>query len=70
MPIVKIEMLPGRGQEAKQKVATEITNVLAREFEVDAAHIYVMFSEVAGGDWAVAGRFLGDPSTKPAKVTS
>jgi 4-oxalocrotonate tautomerase len=67
MPIARIEMLPGRSQEAKQRVASQVTEVIAREFGVEAAHIYVMFTEVAADDWAVAGRLLNDPPAQPAE---
>ena len=68
MPIVRIEMLPGRSQEIKQRLTTEMTTLLARELGVDAAHIYVMFSEVAHKDWAVGGRFFAQPpSAQTAK---
>lgn len=58
MPIVRIEMLPGRSQESKQKIAEEITATLTRALGVATGHIYVMFDEVAGQNWAVAGQFL------------
>jgi 4-oxalocrotonate tautomerase len=66
MPIVRIEMLPGRSQETKQRLATEMTTLVARELGVDAAHIYVMFSEVAHNDWAVAGQFFPQPPSAQA----
>ncbi len=66
MPIVRIEMLPGRSQETKQRVAAEVTQVLARELGVAPAHIYVMFSEVPAADWAVGGGFLAAPSSTNA----
>lgn len=65
MPIVRIEMLPGRSQETKAKIAQETTALLTRELGVEASHIYVMFDEVPGQNWAVAGQFL--PSAPAAK---
>lgn len=67
MPIVKVEMLAGRDAAAKQRIATEITEVIARNTGSDPAHIYVMFSDVAHADWAVAGRFFPAPAA-PAKA--
>lgn len=62
MPIVRVEILPGRSQETKQRIAHEMTALLARELQVDAQHIYVMFAETAHADWAVGGRFFTPPT--------
>ncbi|MBL0421090.1 4-oxalocrotonate tautomerase family protein [Ramlibacter sp. AW1] len=61
MPIVKIEMLAGRDAATKERIAVEITDVIARNTGAEPAHIYVMFSDVAPGDWAVAGRLFAPP---------
>jgi 4-oxalocrotonate tautomerase family enzyme len=63
MPIVRVEMLAGRPPEIKQALAAELTAVVARHLGNDPAHIYVMFSDVAHRDWAVAGRVFESPST-------
>ena len=68
MPIVRVEMLAGRPSEIKQALAAELTAVVARHLGNDPAHIYVMFSDVAHGDWAVAGRVFDNPSTGAGKV--
>ena len=56
MPIVRVELLAGRPNGVKQALAAELTTVVARHLGNDPAHIYVMFQDVAHGDWAVAGR--------------
>jgi 4-oxalocrotonate tautomerase len=66
MPIIRIEMLEGRSQAIKQKIANEMTEVLVRNLGSDPAHIYVMFADVARNDWAVAGKFFDSP---PAEMT-
>lgn len=63
MPIVRVEMLAGRSQQAKQEIAAEITATIARHTGSDPAHVYVMFADVAHADWAVAGRFFDPPKT-------
>jgi 4-oxalocrotonate tautomerase family enzyme len=63
MPIVRVEMLAGRSPELKQRLAAEMTALVARLCNSDPSHIYVMFSDVAHGDWAVAGRVFDNPST-------
>jgi 4-oxalocrotonate tautomerase len=61
MPIIRIEMLEGRSQEIKQKIAHEMTEVLVRNLGSDPAHIYVIFADVARSDWAVGGKFFDSP---------
>ncbi len=46
MPIVRIEMLAGRSLEQKQRLAVEMTEVVACLCNSDPVHIYVMFSDV------------------------
>ena len=65
MPIARIEMLLGRSQETKDRIAQEVTQILARELRVDPARVYVSFSEFAPNDWSVGGRRLNAPD-KPS----
>lgn len=58
MPIIRVEMLPGRSQETKAQLAAELTASAARCLGARPEHIYVIFSEVSGNDWAVGGGFL------------
>lgn len=61
MPIVRVEMLSGRSPELKQRLATEMTALVARLCDSDPSHIYVLFQDVAHHDWAVAGRVFPRP---------
>lgn len=65
MPIVRIEMLAGRGPEIKQQLALEMTQTMARVCQCDPAHVYVMFSDVQHQDWAVAGQLFAAPAASP-----
>lgn len=62
MPIVRVEMLAGRSPELKQRMATEMTALVARLCNSDPAHIYVIFNDVQPQDWAVAGRVFPSPA--------
>ena len=66
MPIIRVELLEGRSQAVKQSVASEITQVVARHLGSDPAHIFVIFSDVAKSDWAVAGEFFAPPVPPPS----
>lgn len=61
MPIVRIEMLAGRSAQVKQQLAQEMTQTMVRLCHCDPAHVYVMFSDVAHEDWAVAGQLFASP---------
>lgn len=58
MPIVTIAMLEGRNEETKQKIATEITALLAKELESEPEHIYVLFEDVPATNWAYKGKLF------------
>jgi 4-oxalocrotonate tautomerase len=62
MPIIRIEMLAGRSPQVKQQLAAEMTQTMARLCQCDPAHVYVMFSDIAHQDWAVAGALFAPPS--------
>lgn len=62
MPIVRVEMLAGRSAELKQRIATEMTALVARLCHSDPAHIYVIFNDVQPHDWAVAGKVFATPA--------
>lgn len=62
MPIVRVEMLAGRSPELKQRLAVEMTALVARLCNSDPAHIYVIFKDVQPHDWAVAGRVFASPT--------
>jgi len=64
MPIVRVEMLAGRSQETKQKIAEEITAALVRHAGAQPPHVYVIFDDVAPADWAVGGQFF-KPAAAP-----
>ncbi len=67
MPIVRIELLAGRPAEVKQALAAELTAVVARHLGNDPAHIYVIYTDVAHSDWAVAGRMFDNASAGAGK---
>ncbi len=62
MPIVKIELFPGRDNEKKAELAREITATLERVAGISPAATTVMFTEVKPEEWFVAGQSLATPS--------
>ena len=60
MPIVTVELLPGRSVEQKRKAARDITNAVVESLKVDASHVTVIFHEVPRENLATGGVLLAD----------
>ncbi|WP_457588878.1 tautomerase family protein [Ensifer canadensis] len=62
MPIVKIELFPGRDPEKKAELAKAITETLERVGGIKPEATTVMFVEISPNAWFVAGESLGNAS--------
>jgi 4-oxalocrotonate tautomerase len=60
MPVVRVTWFEGKSHEAKQAVATDITDSIVRHTGTDPKYIYVIFEEVAPSDWAGEGKLFGE----------
>ena len=60
MPIVRVEMWPGRTQAQKRELARAITEVVCNVAHTTPEATIVIFQEVAREDWAQAGRLASD----------
>jgi 4-oxalocrotonate tautomerase len=61
LPIVKVEMSPGRTHEQKAKYVEEVTRLTSEVLKCPIESIDVMFIEVDGTNWAHAGKFYSTP---------
>ncbi|APG90063.1 tautomerase family protein [Sinorhizobium americanum] len=55
MPIVRIELFPGRSAETKAEIGLEITKVLEAVAGIKPTATTVIFTEISPLDWLVAG---------------
>ena len=62
MPIVRIEMWPGRTQAQKRELARAITEVVCNVAQTTPEATIVVFQDVAKEDWAQAGRLASEES--------
>ncbi|WP_085026398.1 tautomerase family protein [Ensifer aridi] len=62
MPLIRVELFPGRSAELKAEIAREFTDVLERVAGIKPEATTVMFTEVAPHDWVVAGKPYGAPA--------
>lgn len=60
MPIVRVEMWPGRTAEIKRKMARELTDVVARNTGCPPQAVTVLFSEVEKENWAIGGSLASE----------
>ncbi len=60
MPIVKVEMWPGRTQEQKAELARAITDAMVNIARTTPEETIVVFQDVAREDWAKAGKLASE----------
>lgn len=61
MPLIRIEMFPGRSAEVRQQIAEGITRLLHETAGISPAATTIIFQETAPQDWFVAGRSHAAP---------
>ena len=67
MPMIKVEMYPGRTVEQKRAFAKAITESFVTICGGTTQSVHVVFQDVAKSDWAVAGVLGSDaaPTSAP-----
>lgn len=60
MPIVRIEMWPGRTQAQKRELARAITEVMCNVAHTTPEATTIVFYDIAKDDWAQAGRLASE----------
>lgn len=63
MPLIRIEMFPGRDPEQKRQIAEGITRLLHEAAGINPAATTIIFQETAPQDWFVAGRSHATPKS-------
>jgi 4-oxalocrotonate tautomerase len=60
MPIVRVEMWPGRTHAQKQELARAITEVMVNVAQTTPEATIIVFDDVARENWAQAGKLASD----------
>jgi 4-oxalocrotonate tautomerase len=68
MPIVRIEMLPGRSLAQKRELARVITEAMRDIAQAEPEDTLVLFGEYSIEDWASGGRLRVDQVEDEANV--
>lgn len=63
MPVVNIQMFEGR-DEAKPAIAKAVTDVIAKNANVDPQYVYVIFNDVKTDNWAISGELFSETLKK------
>ncbi|MDM8000277.1 MAG: 2-hydroxymuconate tautomerase family protein [Dehalococcoidia bacterium] len=63
MPIVRVEMWPGRTHEQKAELARRITEAVVSVAKTTPEATIVIFEDVAKENWAVGGILASDAKT-------
>jgi 4-oxalocrotonate tautomerase len=61
MPIIRIELFPGRSHQTKMDIARGITELLEEKAGISPSATTIMFTEIARSDWVVGGKPYAAP---------
>lgn len=61
MPIVRVELSPGRSHQQKAQYVEEVSRLTAEILKCPLESIDVIFIEIPATDWAHAGKFYAQP---------
>ncbi|MBU9853837.1 4-oxalocrotonate tautomerase [Rahnella bonaserana] len=60
MPIIRLELVPGRTPEQKSNFAREVTRVAVETLNCKPESLDVVITEVPKTNWAKGGKLLGE----------
>jgi 4-oxalocrotonate tautomerase len=70
MPMIRIEMFPGRTAEQKRNFAKAITESFVATCGGTPQSVQIVFQDVEKGNWATAGKLASDAAPAPDKKTA
>lgn len=62
MPLIRVEMFPGRTAEQKEALAAELTEAFVRTCGGNREGVWVIIDEVPRDHWAVGGQLRSAPT--------
>jgi 4-oxalocrotonate tautomerase len=60
MPMITVDMFPGRTEEQKRALVHELTEAMVRTCDVNREGVWVVLREVPRENWAVGGTLASD----------
>ncbi len=68
MPVIRVEMFPGRTRDQKRAFTKAVTDAFVATCGGTPQSVHVIFQDIQKDDWGVGGRLTSDPAPadKPA----
>ena len=60
MPIIRVEMFPGRTEDQKRELVKELTDAFVRTAGGKPDSVFVVLTDIEKGDWGVGGELCSD----------
>ena len=60
MPIIRVEMFPGRTEEQKRELVKELTDAFVRTAGGKPESVFVVLDDVEKNNWGVGGQLCSD----------
>lgn len=61
MPVVTVQLWPGKSREQKKNMARAITDAIVSQGAIQAQAIHIVFQEVSRDNWADGGVLADEP---------
>lgn len=61
MPIITIDMFPGRSRDQKKQFAETVTRAFVEACGGTPESVHIIFRHVEREDWAISGRLASEP---------
>ncbi|RJX27558.1 MAG: 4-oxalocrotonate tautomerase [Dethiobacter sp.] len=58
MPIVSIQLFPGRTYEMKKKAAERITDIIVEELKAKKEDVRVVYQDIDKENWCIGGKMF------------
>ena len=68
MPMIRVEMFPGRTAEQKRAFAKAVTDAFVQTCGGTPQSVQIVFQDVSKDDWATAGRLASDAATAEGEM--
>jgi 4-oxalocrotonate tautomerase len=68
MPIINVEIFPGRTRDEKRQLARRFTDSMVTICGAKPEAVHVLFREIDTADWAKAGELFSDIYAKQTPV--
>ena len=67
MPFVHIRMVAGRSQQQKDEISQRVAGAISDVLRLPKEDIWVVFDDVAAGDWYVGDTTVAEIRKRPPK---